>query len=61
VGATKTATVSYLLPLFGTIWAVVVAQERVGWETLVGMLVILLGIVLATGRQVSLPGRRLAT
>jgi drug/metabolite transporter (DMT)-like permease len=61
VGATKTATVSYLIPLFGTLWAVVVAQERVGWETLVGMLVILLGVVLATGRQVSLPGRRLAT
>jgi drug/metabolite transporter (DMT)-like permease len=61
VGATKTATVSYLIPLFGTLWAVVVAQERVGWETLAGMLVILLGVVLATGRQVSLPGRRLAT
>jgi drug/metabolite transporter (DMT)-like permease len=61
VGATKTATVSYLIPLFGTLWAVVLAQERVGWETLAGMLVILLGVVLATGRQVSLPGRRLAT
>ena len=42
VGATATATVSYLLPLFGTIWAVVVAQERIGLETLAGMLVILL-------------------
>lgn len=61
VGATKTATVSYLIPLFGTLWAVVVAQERVGWETIAGMLVILLGVVLATGRQISLPGRRLAT
>ena len=61
VGATKTATVSYLIPLFGTLWAFVVAQERVGWETIAGMLVILLGVVLATGRQVSLPGRRLAT
>jgi drug/metabolite transporter (DMT)-like permease len=60
VGATKTATVSYLLPLFGTIWAVVVAQERVGWETLAGMLVILSGVVLATGRRLTLPRRRLA-
>src|SRR5215216_4670169 len=48
VGATKTATVSYLIPLFGTIWAVVVAQEQVGWETLAGMLVVSVGIVLAT-------------
>ena len=61
VGATATATVSYLLPLFGTIWAVVVAQERIGLETLVGMLVILAGVVLATGTRLSLPHRRLAT
>jgi drug/metabolite transporter (DMT)-like permease len=60
VGATKTATVSYLLPLFGTLWAVVIAQERVGWETLAGMLVILSGVVLATGRRLTLPRRRLA-
>ena len=61
VGATKTATVSYLIPLFGTLWAVVVAQERVGLETVAGMLVILCGVVLATGRQLPLPRRRLAT
>src|SRR5215217_4064344 len=60
VGATKTATVSYLIPLFGTLWAVVVAQEQVGWETLAGMLVVSVGIVLATGRRLSLPRRRLA-
>lgn len=61
VGATKTATVSYLIPLFGTIWGVVVLKERVGLETLAGMLVILSGVVLATGTRLSLPRRRLAT
>ena len=63
VGATKTATVSYLIPLFGTIWGVVVLQERVGLETLAGMLVILSGVVLATGARLSPHGlrRRLAT
>jgi drug/metabolite transporter (DMT)-like permease len=61
VGATATATVSYLLPLFGTIWAVVVAQERIGLETLAGMAVILIGVVLATSSRLSLPRRRLAT
>src|SRR5919112_5184794 len=53
VGATKTATVSYLIPLFGTIWGIVVLQERVGLETLAGMLVILLGVVLTTGTRLS--------
>jgi drug/metabolite transporter (DMT)-like permease len=57
VGATKTATVSYLIPLFGTLWGVVVLQERVGWATLAGMVVILSGVVLATGVRVSLPRR----
>ena len=63
VGATKTATVSYLIPLFGTIWGVVVLQERVGLETLAGMLVILFGVVLTTGTRLSPHGlrRRLAT
>jgi drug/metabolite transporter (DMT)-like permease len=61
VGATKTATVSYLIPLFGTLWGMAVAQERVGLETVAGMLVILFGVVLATGRQFSLPRRRFAT
>jgi drug/metabolite transporter (DMT)-like permease len=61
VGATATATVSYLLPLFGTIWAVVVAQERIGLETVVGMLVISFGVVMATGTRFSRPRRRFAT
>ena len=61
VGATKTATVSYLIPLFGTIWAVVVAQEQIGLETLVGMLVIMCGVLLATGMRLSFRDRRLAT
>jgi drug/metabolite transporter (DMT)-like permease len=61
VGATATATVSYLLPLFGTIWAVVVAQERIGLETVAGMLVISAGVVMATGTRLSRPRRWYAT
>jgi len=49
VGATKTGTVSYLIPLFGIIWEVVVLQERVGLEMLAGMLVVLCGVLLAMG------------
>jgi drug/metabolite transporter (DMT)-like permease len=61
VGATKTATVSYLIPLFGTLWGVAVLQKRLGLETFIGMVVILSGVVLATGTRLSLPRRRLAT
>jgi len=61
VGATKTATVSYLIPLFGTMWGVVVLQERIGLETLAGMLVVLCGVVLAMGTRLSTTARRLAT
>jgi drug/metabolite transporter (DMT)-like permease len=61
VGATATATVSYLLPLFGTIWAVAVAHERIGLETLAGMLVILAGVVMATGTRLSRPRRQFST
>jgi drug/metabolite transporter (DMT)-like permease len=60
VGATATATVSYLIPLFGIIWAVVVAQEQIGLETLVGMVVIMCGVLLATGMRLSFRDRRLA-
>ena len=52
VGATKTATVSYLIPLFGTLWGVVVLREQVGWATLAGMVVILAGVMLATGARI---------
>jgi drug/metabolite transporter (DMT)-like permease len=61
VGATKTARVAYLIPLFGTIWAVVLLHKRVGLETLAGMLVILCGVVPAMGTRHSSPARRPAT
>jgi drug/metabolite transporter (DMT)-like permease len=61
VGATKTGTVSYLIPLFGIIWEVVVLQERVGLEMLASMLVVLCGVLLAMGTRLSSPARRLAT
>ena len=61
VGATKTATVSYLIPLFGTMWGVAVLQERIGLETVAGMLVVLCGVVLAMGTRLSSPARRVAT
>ena len=55
VGAVSTATVSYLIPLFGTVWGVAILGEPVGPATLIGMLVILAGVLLATGPLPALP------
>lgn len=49
VGAVSTATVSYLIPLFGAAWGVLLLGEPVGPATIVGMIVILAGVLLATG------------
>ena len=57
VGATQTATVSYLIPLFGTVWGVAVLGEHVGATTLVGMVVILCGVLLVTGAHQALRRR----
>jgi drug/metabolite transporter (DMT)-like permease len=57
VGATQTATVSYLIPLFGTVWGVAVLGEHVGAITLVGMVVILCGVLLVTGAHQALVRR----
>ncbi len=56
VGPTQTASVAYLIPLFGTMWGVVLLGEPVGIATVVGMATILAGVVLVTGTR--LPVRR---
>jgi drug/metabolite transporter (DMT)-like permease len=53
VGATKTALVSYLIPLFGAVWGALVLGERVDLSTLTGMVVILTGVVIVTGARFS--------
>jgi drug/metabolite transporter (DMT)-like permease len=50
VGATRQATVAYLIPLFGAAWGVLFLDEPFGLATAAGMGIILLGVVLVTGR-----------
>jgi drug/metabolite transporter (DMT)-like permease len=50
IGPTRQATVAYLIPLFGTAWGVIFLDEPFGVATAAGMLTILLGVVLVTGR-----------
>lgn len=53
IGAPSTLTVTYLIPVFGVFWGAVFLDEQLGWHTLAGSIVVLLGTALATG--LSLP------
>ena len=60
VSPTRTATVAYLVPLFGTAWGAIALREPVGPSTLVGLGVILAGVALATRTRLPLPAPRQA-
>ncbi|WP_220720055.1 DMT family transporter [Agarivorans litoreus] len=49
VGASSALTVTFLIPIFGIFWGSVFLQESIGWSTVVGTMVILLGTALVTG------------
>ena len=55
VGPTQTAMTSYLIPLFGVVWGVVLLGEQITGFTVVGMAIILLGVVLVTGTRQRAP------
>jgi drug/metabolite transporter (DMT)-like permease len=55
VGATSALTVTFLSPVFGILWGVLFLGETIGWYTVVGAVVVLLGTALVTG---FLPRRR---
>ena len=49
VGTTSALTVTFLNPIFGILWGVLFLGETVGWYTLVGAPIVLLGTALVTG------------
>ncbi|WP_295996151.1 DMT family transporter [Rugamonas sp.] len=49
VGATSALTVTFLTPLFGILWGTLFLNEIVGWYTLVGAAVVIVGTALVTG------------
>ncbi len=49
IGASSTLTVTFLIPLFGTLWGALFLGEAIGLQTVLGMSVILLGTGLSTG------------
>jgi drug/metabolite transporter (DMT)-like permease len=50
IGAARTVTVTFLIPVFGVLWGALFLQEQVTGRMLVGGAVILVGVACTTGR-----------
>ncbi len=57
VGPTKTLSVTFLVPVFGVVFGVLLLGEPFGPGTLAGMGIILAGVALVTGVRLRIPGR----
>ena len=49
VGTTSALTVTFLNPVFGILWGALFLGEAIGWHTVVGSSVVLVGTALVTG------------
>jgi len=59
VGPTRAVLVTYLLPCTAVLWGVFLLHERVGWNTVAGLALVLAGITLTLGVARRLPGVRI--
>ena len=50
IGAVKTATVAYFIPVFGVIWGYIFLSESITLQILIGMMLILTGIIFTNKR-----------
>jgi drug/metabolite transporter (DMT)-like permease len=49
VGPMRALSVTFLIPIFGVLWGVLLLDEQVGWNTLFGGVLVLLGTALTNG------------
>ncbi|MDA8867856.1 DMT family transporter [Gammaproteobacteria bacterium] len=57
IGAVKTSIVAYFLPVFGILWGYIFLDEKISISVIIGCLVVLMGIFLATSNNNKLPKR----
>lgn len=57
IGTTSALTVTFLTPAFGILWGALFLGEVIGWYTIVGAAIVLLGTALVTG-FIKGPGER---
>lgn len=58
VGPTSALTVTFLNPLFGILWGALFLGEVVGWHTVAGAAIVILGTALVTGFRPGFLARR---
>ena len=51
IGAVKTSTVAYFLPIFGIIWGAIFLREIISIGIILGCTTILVGVFLATSNK----------
>ncbi|HEX6122448.1 MAG TPA: EamA family transporter [Ktedonobacterales bacterium] len=61
VGPTRTTLVTYLLPCTALVWGALLLGERISWNDLVGLALVLLGTMLTNGTLSALFRRRSST
>ncbi|MEZ8100395.1 DMT family transporter [Vibrio bivalvicida] len=48
-GAASALSVTFLIPVFGILWGTLILEEPIGWNTIVGTMLVLSGTMMVTG------------
>ncbi|MET3130484.1 drug/metabolite transporter (DMT)-like permease [Oxalobacteraceae bacterium GrIS 1.11] len=60
IGATSALTVTFMIPVFGILWGHLFLGEVIGWYTIAGSAIVIVGTALVTGMRWNFPWPRKA-